>query len=42
MVDIGAEMLFSLVFFLRYGIPEDSEGQMERCRPSETKGAVRT
>uniref|UniRef100_A0A8C8JDB1 Ral guanine nucleotide dissociation stimulator-like 1 n=1 Tax=Oncorhynchus tshawytscha TaxID=74940 RepID=A0A8C8JDB1_ONCTS len=26
----------------KYGIPEDSEGQMERCRPSETKGAVRT
>uniref|UniRef100_A0A8C7LRL5 Ral guanine nucleotide dissociation stimulator-like 1 n=1 Tax=Oncorhynchus mykiss TaxID=8022 RepID=A0A8C7LRL5_ONCMY len=26
----------------KYGIPEDSEGPMERCRPSETKGAVRT
>ncbi|CAB1324268.1 unnamed protein product [Coregonus sp. 'balchen'] len=26
----------------KYGIAEDSEGQMERCRPSETKGAVRT
>ncbi|XP_023853942.1 ral guanine nucleotide dissociation stimulator-like 1 [Salvelinus sp. IW2-2015] len=25
----------------KYGIPEGSEGQTERCRPSETKGAVR-
>ncbi|XP_052337067.1 ral guanine nucleotide dissociation stimulator-like 1 [Oncorhynchus keta] len=25
----------------KYGIPEDSEGQTEQCRPSETKGAVR-
>uniref|UniRef100_A0A8C7MTE4 Ral guanine nucleotide dissociation stimulator-like 1 n=1 Tax=Oncorhynchus kisutch TaxID=8019 RepID=A0A8C7MTE4_ONCKI len=26
----------------KYGIPEDSEEQTERCRTSETKGAVRT
>ncbi|XP_014025112.2 ral guanine nucleotide dissociation stimulator-like 1 isoform X1 [Salmo salar] len=26
----------------KYGIPEDREGQIERCRPFETKGAVRT
>uniref|UniRef100_A0A8C8BR31 Ral guanine nucleotide dissociation stimulator-like 1 n=1 Tax=Oncorhynchus tshawytscha TaxID=74940 RepID=A0A8C8BR31_ONCTS len=26
----------------KYGIPEDSEEQTEQCRPSETKGAVRT
>ncbi|XP_038855322.1 ral guanine nucleotide dissociation stimulator-like 1 isoform X1 [Salvelinus namaycush] len=25
----------------KYGIPEDREGQIERCRPFETKGAIR-
>ncbi|XP_010870087.2 ral guanine nucleotide dissociation stimulator-like 1 isoform X2 [Esox lucius] len=26
----------------RYGIPEDGDGQTEQCRPSDSKGAVRT